>query len=74
MSPFNDNENNQTWVVEGALDHSLSERVGNACAAFQRRFDAAATHPTKPNRDALREAGERLMRATARVIIELGRL
>ncbi len=57
----------------GVLDPGLRERVDDAAAEFKRCFDAAAAQPTSKNLDALRAATDRLMRAGARVLIELDR-
>jgi hypothetical protein len=57
----------------GALDPSLRERVDEAIAEFQQRYDAAAAQPTARNLEALRAATDRLIRAGSRVLIELNR-
>ncbi len=57
----------------GVLDPGLRERVDDAAAEFKRCFDAAAAQPTSKNLDALRAAIDRLMRAGARVLIEIDR-
>ena len=58
---------------DGVQDPGLRERVGDAVAEFERCFDAAVAQPTSENLDALREATDRLMRAGARVLMELDR-
>lgn len=57
----------------GVLDPELRKRVADAVAEFERCFDAAVAQPTSKNFDALREATDRLMRAGARVLMELER-
>ncbi len=57
----------------GVLDPGLRERVDDAIAEFQRCYDAAMAQPTPANLRALREATDRLMRAGARVLMELDR-
>jgi hypothetical protein len=52
----------------------LRERVDDAVAEFDRSFDAAAAQPSRHNLDKLRDATDRLVRAGARVLIELNRL
>lgn len=53
------------------LDPDLRDRVGDAAAEVERCFDALLAQPTQANRGALREAVDRLMRAGARVLIEI---
>jgi hypothetical protein len=52
---------------------SLGDDVAAAAGEFDRCFAAAAAQPTPERLDALRDATDRLMRACARVLIELGR-
>lgn len=56
-----------------AVDPSLRDRVADAAAEFDRCFGAVAVQPTPQNMDALRAAADRLMRACARVLMELGK-
>jgi alpha-D-ribose 1-methylphosphonate 5-triphosphate synthase subunit PhnH len=55
------------------LEASLQDRVRQAVACFNRCLDAAIAAPTPANLDQLRQAADRLMRAGARVLIELER-
>lgn len=74
MAGVDDNgPSSQAGPGDGVLDPALRERVGDAVAEFERCFGAAAAQPTSKNLDALREATDRLMRAGARVLIELDR-
>jgi len=56
------------------LDLDLRERVNDAVAEFDRSFAAAAAHPSPHNLHKLRDATDRLVRAGARVLIELNRV
>lgn len=58
---------------QDVLDQSLRDRVDGAIADFKRSLDAAIAQPTPESLDQLREATDRVMRAGARVLIELGR-
>lgn len=58
---------------QDVLDASLRDRVNHAMADLKRSLDAAVAQPTSENLDQLREATDRVMRASARVLIELGR-
>ena len=55
------------------LDGSLRDRVNRAIAELKQRYDAAVAQPTEANLDELRDAMDRLMRAGARVLIEIER-
>lgn len=56
------------------LDPSVSNRVGEEIARFTEALDAAMVSPTAEALNKLEEAADHLMRATGRVLIELGRL
>lgn len=55
------------------LDDLLCDRVNRAMADLKHSLDAAVAQPTAENLDELREATDRLMRAGARVLIEIER-
>ena len=57
----------------GLQDPALCDRVTDVISAFQRSFHAAVADPNSTNGDRLREATDRLMRAGARVLMELDR-
>ena len=59
---------------KGPVALDLRDRVEDAMAEFDRRFAAAAAQPGRHNRDKLRDATDRLVRAGARVLIELNRI
>ncbi len=54
------------------LEEALLDRINRATAELKRALDAAVGQPTAQNLDQLREATDRLMRASARVLIQLG--
>ncbi len=54
-------------------DARLRERVNDAIATFKCCLDATANRPNEAAIDNLRDATNRLMRASARVLIELER-
>ena len=56
-----------------SIDDRLRKRVNDAMADFERCLDAAVAQPSPQTIDELREATDRLMRAAARVLIELDR-
>ncbi len=56
-----------------ALDPSLRERVVGRIEPFVDALDAAAVNPEPETIDDLQEAADELMRAIARVMLELGR-
>lgn len=56
------------------LDQGLRERVKQQIEAFEKALDAAMATPSAEALDALSEAGDQLMRATGRVLIETARL
>ena len=56
-----------------ALDPAVRERITGDIAAFLYALDAIVRAPGPENMDQLREAADRLMRAAARVRIELER-
>lgn len=58
----------------GGLDSSVSDRVAKEIEHFTRALEAARANPTPRALDELEQAADRLMRATGRVLIELGRL
>ncbi len=58
---------------DGVLDPGLRVRLDDAVAEFRRHFDAAVAQPTPINLDSLREATDLLLRAGARVLMELDR-
>ena len=58
--------------ANGMLDQKLRERVDEAWAEFDRCSDAVIAHPTPQNFEDLRDTADRLMRAIARVLIDLG--
>ena len=55
------------------FDPRLRERVSTAMAEFERSLDAAISQPAPDALDELRESTDRLMRAAARVLMELER-
>ncbi len=55
------------------IDSVLRDRVACAVGELRRTLDAAAAHPTTENVNELREAVDRVLRASARVLIELDR-
>ncbi len=57
---------------QDVLEDALVDRIDRAIAELKGAFGAAAGQPTAQNLDQLREATDRLMRASARVLIELG--
>jgi hypothetical protein len=61
-------------ATQSHLDLELRERVSDAVAEFDRSFAAAAAHPTGHNLDKLRDATDRMLRAGARVLIEIDRI
>lgn len=58
---------------QDVFDDSLRDRVDRAIANFKHSLDAVIAQPTARNLDQLREATDRLLRASARVLIELER-
>lgn len=56
------------------LDPSLRDRLADQIERFTDALDAAIANPTSQTLDDLRRAADRLMRATARVLIEAQRL
>jgi hypothetical protein len=58
----------------GGLDRSVTDRVTEEIDTFTKALEAATTNPTPKALDHLEEAADHLMRATGRVLIELGRL
>jgi alpha-D-ribose 1-methylphosphonate 5-triphosphate synthase subunit PhnH len=61
-------------VLQGTLDPALCERVQDRANAFAEAFEDVAQHGTLATCEALTQASDELMRATARVLIELTRL
>jgi hypothetical protein len=59
---------------KGGLDPIVSERVTEEIEAFSEALEAARVSPTRQALDKLEDAADHLMRATGRVMIELGRL
>ena len=59
--------------VAGIADPQLRERIGDAVSEFQHRLEAALACPAPNTIEGLREATDRLLRASARVLIELER-
>ena len=66
-------ERQLTCPEQHRLGANLREAVTAEYAAFLSAFDAAVRQPTPENLGALRAASDRLLRATARVRIELER-
>ncbi|MGC2198571.1 MAG: hypothetical protein WA633_00255 [Stellaceae bacterium] len=56
------------------MDQALRERVDDDISAFLAAFDAALAQDTVESRAGLREATDRLLRAGARMRIQLERL
>lgn len=56
------------------LDSSISDRVTDAIHTFKEALAEAKGNPSSETYGKLEEAADRLMRATGRVLIELGRL
>ena len=52
----------------------MRERIYNAMAEFDRSFAAAAAQPSRRNLEKLGDATDQLVRAGARVLIELNRI
>ena len=73
MPHHDDRNGSQPGSDVGPLDLDLRERVNEAVAEFDRSFAAATAHPSKQNLDKLRDATDQLVRAGARVLIELNR-
>ncbi len=61
------------YGIAGVANPRLHERVSDAVSVFSCCLDAAITQPTKTTIDDLRDATNCLMRAGARVLIELER-
>jgi hypothetical protein len=57
----------------GQLDSSLLDRVNAHFEELKRRFDEACSHPSDRNFTALRSATDDLMRASAAILLALGR-
>lgn len=57
----------------GIADPRLRKRIGDAVSEFENRLEAALARPGASTIDGLREATDRLLRASARVLIELER-
>jgi len=58
----------------GGLSQSVSDRMTEEIEIFSEALEAATVNPTPKTLDKLEEAADHLMRATGRVLIELGRL
>lgn len=58
---------------QNILDEALRNRVEHAMRELKRTLDAALARPTTDNLHQLRDATDGIMRASARVLIELGR-
>jgi hypothetical protein len=58
----------------GGLDPGVSDRVTEELETFTKALGAATANPTPKALDDLADAADHLMRATGRVLIELGRL
>jgi len=58
----------------GGLDPGVSNRVTEEIETFTEALEAATANPTPKALDKLEDAADHLMRATGRVLIELGRL
>ncbi len=56
------------------LDPSVSDRVSGEIERFTEALEGAMASPTPEALNKLEEAADHLMRATGRVLIELGRL
>ena len=59
--------------THGFFDQPLCWRVNKTVADFEHSFEAASAQPTPQALDELREATDQLMRAAARVLLELSR-
>ncbi len=57
---------------QDVLEDALLDRINRAIAEIKSALDAAVGQPTARNLDQLREATDRLMRASARVLIDIG--
>ena len=55
------------------IDPTVKERVVAQIEAFEEALDHAASDPSADARDRLREAADKLMRAVAAVLLELGK-
>jgi hypothetical protein len=61
-------------LTNGAgLDPAVRERAIAGIEAFQEVLDDVGSDPSADDRDKLREAADRLMRAVAGVMLELGK-
>ena len=58
----------------GGLDPGVSDRITEEIETFTKALRAATTNPTPNALNDLEDAADHLMRATGRVLIELGRL
>lgn len=56
------------------LDPSVSDRVSGEVERFSEALEAVMVSPTAEALNKLEEAADHLMRATGRLLIELGRL
>ena len=74
MPDHNDGNISHPENDAGPLDFALRKRVDDAVAEFDRSLAAAAAQPSRHNLDNLRDATDRLLRAGARVLIELNRI
>ena len=63
----------RSGVERAALDLSVRERVVGRIAPFVDALDEAVINPEPETIEDLQEAADELMRAIARVILELGR-
>lgn len=61
-------------MATSGLDPSVSDRVSGEIERFTEALEAAMVSPTAEALNKLEEATDHLMRATGRVLIELGRL
>lgn len=59
--------------MSGIADPRLRERISDAVSEFQHRLEAALARPAPDTIEGLRKAADRLLRASARVLIELER-
>ncbi len=57
---------------QDVLEDALLDRINRTIVELKRALDAAVAQPAAQNLDQLREATDHLMRASARVLIELG--
>ena len=57
----------------GSVDPAVRDRVSEQIRAFEEALDEAGPNPSADAQDKLRKAADRLMRALAAVMLELGK-